>query len=94
MSFLSLESIYLDRKAEIDSLLIEEVTIRNKYLDFTNVFSEPQVLILPELTKLNQYTIELQIDEQLSYWPIYSLWPVELKTLKTYIKTNLANGFI
>ena len=26
--------------------------------------------------------------------PIYSLWLVELKTLKTHIETNLAKGFI
>ena len=33
-------------------------------------------------------------DPQLPYGPIYNLGPVELETLKTYIKTNLANGFI
>ena len=32
--------------------------------------------------------------KQPPYGPIYSLGPVELKTLKTYIKTNLANAFI
>ena len=29
-----------------------------------------------------------------SYGPIYSLGLIELKTLKTYINTNLANSFI
>ena len=29
-----------------------------------------------------------------SYKPIYSLRPVELKIFKTYIETNLVNGFI
>ena len=33
-------------------------------------------------------------DWQPPYGPFYSLGPVELETLKTYIETNLANGFI
>ena len=32
--------------------------------------------------------------KQLLYGPIYNLGPVKLKILKTYIETNLANGFI
>lgn len=32
--------IYLDKKAQIASLLIEKVLIPNKYSDFANVFSE------------------------------------------------------
>ena len=50
--------------------------------------------MLPEITKFNQYAIEFQKSQQLPYEPIYSLEPVELKILKTYIETNLANGFI
>ena len=38
--------------------------------------------------------MELQKSEQPLYELIYSLNLVELKTLKTYIKTNLANNFI
>ncbi len=30
----------------------------------------------------------------ISYGPIYNLLPIELETLKTYIKNNLANSFI
>ena len=33
-------------------------------------------------------------DQQPSYGSIYSLGLIELETLKTYIDTNLANGFI
>ena len=40
MSFFSLESIHLDKKAQIASLLIQKVTIPDKFLDFANVFSE------------------------------------------------------
>ena len=43
---------------------------------------------------MNEHAIKLEEGKQLSFRPIYSLGPVELKTLKTYIKTNLANGFI
>ena len=38
--------------------------------------------------------IELEKGKQPLYRPIYSLEPVEFETFKTYIKTNLANGFI
>ncbi len=43
---------------------------------------------------MNEYTIILVKDKQSSYRPIYSLGPVELEILKTYIKTDLKTGFI
>ena len=43
---------------------------------------------------INEHTIELKEDKQPPFGSIYSLGPVKLETLKTYIKTNLANGFI
>ena len=50
---------------------------------------------LSEYTKINDHSpIDLIDNKQLSYDPIYSLKPVELKTLKIYIKTNLANDSI
>ena len=49
---------------------------------------------MPEHTGINDHLIDLIDDKQPPYGPIYSLGPVELETLKTYIKTNLANGFI
>lgn len=45
-------------------------------------------------TKINDHTIKLEKSTQLLFGPIYSLKLVELKILKTYIKTSLANGFI
>ena len=42
----------------------------------------------------NEHVIKLEEGKQPLYRPIYSLGPVELKTFKTYIETNLANGFI
>ena len=43
---------------------------------------------------MNEYAIKLEENKQPSFKPIYSLGLVELKTLKTYIETNLINGFI
>ena len=65
-----------------------------EYSDYSNVFSAENVVVLLENTGVNEHVIELEIDKQLSFGPIYSLGPVELETLKIYIKTNLANGFI
>ena len=43
---------------------------------------------------MNKNTIELKKDKQPPFGSIYSLEPVKLETLKTYIKINLVNGFI
>ena len=48
----------------------------------------------PEYIGINDYTIELEKNKQSTFCPIYSLKPIKLETLKTYIKTNLANSFI
>ena len=86
--------IYLAKKAQIALLLAEKVKISTKYSDFSDVFSEKKASTLLELIKLNQYAIEWQDSKQPLYEPIYSLGPIELKTLKIYIETNLANDFI
>ena len=51
-------------------------------------------MLLPEHIEINMHAIDLEKDKQPSYGPIYSLGLVELEILKTYIETNLANGFI
>ena len=86
--------IYLTRKAQIVLFIAKEMKIVTNYLDFLDVFSEKKTSVLPVITKLNQYAIKLQKSQQLLYRSIFSLSLVELKTLKTYIKTNLANSFI
>ena len=43
---------------------------------------------------MNDHAIKLEEGKQSSFSPIYNLKPVELETLKTYIKTNIATGFI
>ena len=86
--------IHLDRKTQIASLLTKKVKILDKYSDFTNVFSGKKALVLPECTEFNEHAIDLKDGKQPPYRPIYSLGPVELETLKTYIKTHLKTGFI
>ena len=73
---------------------VKEVTIPSEYANYTNVFSPNSAAEFPEHTGINNHPIDLIDDKQPPYGPIYSLRPVELETLKTYIKTNLANGFI
>ena len=41
---------------------------------------------LPKLAGINNQAIDLIESKQTLYGPIYSLGPVELETLKTYIK--------
>ena len=65
-----------------------------EYSDFIDIFFPELASELSEHTGINDHAIELVNDQQSPYGPIYSLGPVELKILKTYIKTNLANGFI
>ena len=86
--------IHQDKAAQIVFLLTKEVKIPDKYSDFANVFSEEKVLVLFEYIKLNKHTIDLENGKQPPYGPIYSLVPVELETLKTYIKTHLKTRFI
>ena len=92
-SFLTMP-IYPAREVQIALLVAEEVKIPTKYSDFSNVFLKEKALILLKVTELNQHAIKLQEGQQSSYGLIYNLGPIELKMLKTYIKTNLANGFI
>ena len=74
--------------------MIEEIFVPVKYLDFTYVFLKKLWNVFLKRTGANQHAIELEEGKQQPYGPIYSLEPVELETLKIYIKTNLANGFI
>ena len=43
---------------------------------------------------MNKHAIKLEESKQPSFGPIYNLGLEELEKLETYIKTNLANGFI
>ena len=75
-------------------LLAKQVTVLAKYLDFANVFLEESANVLLEQTGVNEHAIKLEKGKQPPYGLIYSLRSVELKILKIYFETNLANGFI
>ena len=84
------------KQAQVRALLFNKAPtkILVEYSDYSNIFSAEYVAELPENAGINKYVIELEEDKQLSFELIYSLGPVKLEILKTYIKTNLANGFI
>ena len=81
-------------KAQIALLLAKKVTIAAKYLDFADAFLKKSANIFLKQIGANEHMIKLEQGKQPLYGPIYSLRPVEFKTFKTYIKTNLRNGFI
>ena len=87
-------TIHPAREAQVALLLAKKVTILAEYLDFADVFSKKLANVLPKQTGANEHAIELEEGKQPPYKPIYSLEPFEFETLKTYIKTNLANDFI
>ena len=83
-------------RPQISGLIAEETPIKvsAEYSDFADVFSPDLATELPEHTEIKDHVIDLEEGKQPPYGPIYSLGLMELETLKTYIKTNLANGFI
>ena len=89
-------NVHLLNRLQISGLIAEKALTKvlAKYLEFTNVFSLDLASKLPKYTGINDYAIKLVNGQQPPYGPIYSLGPVELETLKAYIETNLANGFI
>ena len=81
-------------QAQLTLLTSEGNGIFAKYSNFFNVFFSASMAELPEYIRINNHLINQLDDKQLLYGPIYSLELVELKTLKTYPKANLASGFI
>ena len=88
--------VHSKRQAQVGALLFDEAPteVPAEYSDYNNVFSAENAAELLENTGINEHAIELEEGKQPPFGPIYSLGPVELETLKTYIETNLANGFI
>ena len=89
-------AIYTSWAAQISALIRNEAPIKvpSEYTDYADVFSFDLAIKLPENIGINKHVIELQDGKQPPYGPIYSLGPVELETLKTYIETHLKTGFI
>lgn len=84
--------IYSSR--EIKVFFLTSMDILVKYLDFLHIFSSNSMAKLLKYTRMNNYSINLLEDKQLLYSSIYSLKPLELMILRTYIKTNLVSSFI
>lgn len=84
------------KKAQIAYLKVNETLskVSNKYTEFVDVFLPKLAMELFEYMEINNFAIDLENNWQFFYNHMYSLDSVELETLKTYIKNNLANGFI
>ena len=82
--------------AQVGALIFNEAPteVSAEYFDYSNIFLVENAAEFPENTGINKYTIKLKEGKQPLFRPIYSLDPIELETLKTYIETNLANDFI
>lgn len=82
--------------AQIWLLKVKEALtlIPAKYSDYTDIFLSEFTVEIPEYISINDYSIKLKENKQPLYSIIYSLRPLELETLKAYIKINLTNSFI
>ena len=87
--------VHSKKQAQVRVLLFDkaptEVPAENS--DYSDIFSAENAAELPENTRINKHAIKLEEDKQPSFGPIYNLRLVELETIKTYIKINLANSF-
>ena len=81
-------------QAQVAALTSKKTGIPAEYSIFFNIFSSVFAAELPEHTRINDHPINLLDNKQPLYSPIYSLGPIELETLKIYIKANLASSFI
>lgn len=66
-----------------------------KYLNFIDILLKKLVAILHKFFNINWYIINLKLNKQLSYKPLYSLELIKLKFLKLILKPiwpkNLTN---
>ena len=81
-------------KKELSNFSIRVLNPPFQYLDFADIFLKKPANVFSKRISDNKHMIKLKDGKQPPYGPIYSLEPVELETLKTYIESNLANSFI
>ena len=88
--------MYSKKQAQVGALLFDKAftKVPAEYFDYSNIFLVKKAAELLKNTGINEHTMKLEKGKQPSCGPIYSLGPIALETLKTYIKINLANGFI
>ena len=65
-----------------------------KFFNISYVFFSNSIIKLLKYNKINNYCINLLNHKHSPYGLIYYSKLLELKILKTYIKANLANGFV
>ena len=84
------------KQAQVRALLFDKAStkILAEYSAYSNVFSAENAAKLSENTGINKHVIQQEKSKQPLFELIYNLRLVELETLKIYIKTKLANGFI
>lgn len=70
------------------------ISILFKYTNLTDVFPKDLVVEFLKHIGINDLTIKLIERHQPLYKSSYILRSIELKTLKTYLKTHLANRFV
>ena len=83
-------------RAKVGVFIFNEALTKvlEEYSDYSDIFSAKNGEELSKNSGINKYVIKLEKGKQLFFGPIYSLGLVEFETLQTYIKTNLAIGFI
>ena len=88
--------MHLKKQAQIEVLIFNKVltSVLAQYSNYSNIFLAKYVAEYPEHTGINDHAMELKEGKQPFFGLTYSLGPIKLITLKTYIKTNMANGFI
>ena len=53
-------AIHPAQKAQMASLLAEEVNVLKKYIDFSDVFSKKSAAVLLERSDINEHAIDLE----------------------------------
>ena len=88
--------VYAKRQAQVEALIFNKVStkVAMEYSNYINVFLAENTAKLLENIEINEQSIKLEEGKQPLFGPIFSLGPVKLETLKTFIETNLANSFI
>ena len=82
--------------AQVGALIFNKTStkIPAEYSNNSDAFLAENAAKLAKYTGINEHAIKLEEGKRALFGLIYSLGPVELEILKTYIKTNLVNGFI
>ena len=90
------KQVQIEDKTQVRALIFDEapIVILIEYSNNSDIFLAEYAAELSRYTGINDYAIELEKSKQPLFGPIYSLGSVNLEILKTYIETNLANGFI